>query len=230
MELALKHNLNVNLGDVIYYVNNGTKSSQGDVQKVNKPKKGWSETQIDLFYSVNKNHKEKAKYLQQNGWEMSWGDDNWVRSDAANKEANTGIPTDVAYRLAMANKTDSVIQLNCYMLDQKDIENTPDLLGDYNVPRAITTFNKRIEPLLVVFKQEIRDSLLIDEPNERGFYTKDQCELVNGKPFSSEDQDTIEDLATITEDEMNYWHKRGLNHDYMYKLAEDGWEEKLIQF
>jgi hypothetical protein len=33
MELAMKHKLNVNLGEVIYYVNNGTKASHGDVQK-----------------------------------------------------------------------------------------------------------------------------------------------------------------------------------------------------
>ena len=34
MELALQNNLSVNLGDVIMYVNNGTKASQGDVQKM----------------------------------------------------------------------------------------------------------------------------------------------------------------------------------------------------
>ena len=43
------------------------------------------------------------------------------------------------------------VQLNCYMLDKDILENDPDLKGDYNVPRAITTFNKRIEPLLVCF-------------------------------------------------------------------------------
>jgi hypothetical protein len=32
--LSIKNNLNVNLGDVILYVNNGTKASQGDVQKM----------------------------------------------------------------------------------------------------------------------------------------------------------------------------------------------------
>jgi hypothetical protein len=37
MELAIQNKLNVNLGDVIYYVNNGTKASNGDVQKVTKP-------------------------------------------------------------------------------------------------------------------------------------------------------------------------------------------------
>lgn len=40
---------------------------------------------------------EKRKFLRENGWEMSWSDDNWVRSDAANKEANTGISTAAAY-------------------------------------------------------------------------------------------------------------------------------------
>jgi hypothetical protein len=39
LELAIKHNLKVNLGDVIYYVNNGLKASNGDVQKISKPTK-----------------------------------------------------------------------------------------------------------------------------------------------------------------------------------------------
>jgi hypothetical protein len=42
---------------------------------------------------------EKRKFLRENGWEMSWSDDNWVRSDAANKEANAGISTAAAYAL-----------------------------------------------------------------------------------------------------------------------------------
>lgn len=40
---------------------------------------------------------EKRKYLKSNGWEQSWADDNWVRSDAKNKESNTGIDTKEAY-------------------------------------------------------------------------------------------------------------------------------------
>jgi hypothetical protein len=36
LELAIKHNLNVQLGDVIMYVNNGEKASHGDVQKITK--------------------------------------------------------------------------------------------------------------------------------------------------------------------------------------------------
>jgi hypothetical protein len=40
---------------------------------------------------------EKRDYLKANGWEMSWSDDNWVRSDATNKEANTGMSTEAAF-------------------------------------------------------------------------------------------------------------------------------------
>lgn len=40
---------------------------------------------------------KKSKYLEENGWEKSWSDNNWVRSAARNREANTGISTDVAF-------------------------------------------------------------------------------------------------------------------------------------
>jgi DNA polymerase elongation subunit (family B) len=156
MELAIKHRMNVNLGDVIFYVNNGVKASHGDVQK----------------------------------------------------------------------KGDETV-LNCYMLNNKELEDNPDLTGEYNVPRAITTFNKRIEPLLVVFKDEVRDGLLVLDPEKRGLFTKEQCELINGKPFDESGQDKLEDVLSISEPELVYWKKRGLSPDYMYELAEEGWEQYI---
>jgi hypothetical protein len=186
IELAIRDNIAVNLGDVIYYVNNGVKASHGDVQKVNKPKKGWNKEQLDSYF-----------------------------------EGYGVYPTD---------SMTSIIQLNCYRLDPSELENNPEMTGDYNVPRAIATFNKRIEPLLVVFKEEVRDGLIVDNPEDRMFFTKDQSELINGLPFEKGDQDTLEEVLTISEPEMRYWGKRGLHPDYMYQLAEEGWEEKLIQF
>jgi hypothetical protein len=157
MELALQANLNVSLGDVIMYVNNGIKASHGDVQK----------------------------------------------------------------------KGDGV-QINCYMLDKDILDNDPNLTGDYNVPRAITTFNKRIEPLMVVFQDEVRNHLIVDNPQDRGIFTTSQCELINGHPLGEGDQDDLQkDVMDITEPELRYWEKRGLKSDYMYDLAEEGWEEKL---
>jgi hypothetical protein len=83
---------------------------------------------------------------------------------------------------------------------------------------------------LVVFKEEVRDGLIVDNPEDRMFFTKDQSELINGLPFEKGDQDTLEEVLTISEPEMRYWEKRGLHPDYMYELASEGWEDKLIHF
>ena len=156
MELAIKNNVLVNLGDTIYYVNNGTRASHGDVQK-----KG------------------------------------------------------------------NEIMLNCYMLENETIERNPNMTGSYNVPRAISTFNKRIEPLLVVFNKDVRDTLLVTEPQNRGIYTTKQCELINGIPFEDGDQDTLDEVMNISEQEVSYWDRRGLSPYYMYELADVEWKKSL---
>ena len=179
MELAIQNDISVNLGDVIMYVNNGKKASQGDVQKL-------TAKQIKDTNELRKFENPKAKEIVDG------------------------------------------VQVNCYMLDANILENNPDLTGEYNVPRAIVTFNKRIEPLLVCFKQDVRDNLLVLDPESRGIFTSEQCELINGMPFEDGDQDKLEDdVLKITEDEMSYWEKRGLDPHYMYELAETGWEKKL---
>ena len=178
MELAIQNNINVNLGDVIMYVNNGNKASQGDVQKM-------TVKQIKDTNSVNLINNPKSKPI----------------SDG--------------------------VMINCYMLDKDILENDPNLTGDYNVPRAVATFNKRIEPLMVVFKDEVRNGLIVTDPAERGLFTTSQCELINGHPLDEGSQDKLEDVMMLSEGEVSYWEKRGIESDYMYKLAEEGWEDKL---
>ena len=180
MELVMKDGISVNLGDVIYYVNNGTKASHGDVQKVTSAKaKKEMEEQMLAYGKVN----NPNQYY------------------------------------------DPTVKINCYRLDPADIENNPDLLGDYNVPRAVVTFNKRLEPLMVVFGEEVRNSLLVSEPENRGLFTATQCELVNGLPLEDGDQDSLQEVLTISEDEFKYWEKRGLDPYYMYENATEGWEQ-----
>jgi len=182
MELAIQEGLSVNLGDVIMYVNNGTKASQGDVQKM-------TVKQIKDTNALNSFNNPKAKPI-----------------------------------------TDGVM-VNCYMLDKDILEKDPDLTGDYNVPRAVTTFNKRIEPLMVVFQDEVRNGLIVNDPEQRGIFTTSQCELINGHPLGDGDQDDLQkDVLDITEQELKYWEKRGLKPDYMYDLAEENWEERLGLF
>ena len=186
MELAIAHKMNVNLGDVIMYVNNGTKASQGDVQKVGKLKSGWRKEDSEYYVNLHGH-----------------------------------LPPD---------SLDSIIKLNCYILDPTDLENNPELTGEYNVPRAITTFNKRIEPLMVCFKEEVRNNLIVDKPEDRGIFTKSQCELINGLPMGPGDQDDLEEVMTMSDGEVRYWEKRGLPSNYMYDLAEEGWEQYIYQY
>jgi hypothetical protein len=112
------------------------------------------------------------------------------------------------------------------MLNPFDIENNPDMLGEYNIQRAIATFNKRVEPLLIVFKEEVRDGLLAKNPEDRVFFTKEQCELINGVPFEEKDQDDLDDhLMKMEEGEVEFWEKVGIDPNYIYNFAEPGWEE-----
>jgi DNA polymerase elongation subunit (family B) len=120
----------------------------------------------------------------------------------------------------------SHVQLNCYRIDPSDLENNPEILGEYNIQRAIATFNKRVEPLLIVFDDEVRDTLLVKNPEDRSFYTSGQCKLINGKPFSPEDQDDVyENLIKMEQGEVDFWDSVGVDPNYIYELAETGWEE-----
>jgi hypothetical protein len=47
--------------------------------------------------------------------------------------------------------------------------------------------------------------------------------LINGVPFEEGDQDKLEEVMTLSEGEVEFWKKRGIDPNYMYELAEEGW-------
>ena len=112
-------------------------------------------------------------------------------------------------------KKDELV-LNCYLINEQDIEKNPDLLGDYNVARYMAAFNKRIEPLLVVYNPEIREDILIEDPKDRPIFTKTQTELVRGYPIKEAHQDTLEEVLTLSDMELTFWKSVGIDPYYMY--------------
>ena len=123
---------------------------------------------------------------------------------------------------------DGFIEVNCYMIDEKEITSNPDLLGDYNVPRYLTNFNKRVEPLLVAFNPNIREDILIEGPKDRQYFTKLQCELVNGFPLKESGQDKFDEVMTLSDSEVVFWNKVGRDPFFMYvedslELADPYW-------
>jgi hypothetical protein len=177
MELIMNSDYPAGLGDTIYYVNNGSKKSSGDVQKITKPTK-----------------KQNEDYMAKFGVLMP----------------------------------ENFIEVNCYMIDEKEIVNNPNLTGDYNVPRYLNNFNKRVEPLLVVFNPSIREDILVESPEERQYFTKTQCELVNGFPLKETGQDKFDEVMTLSDSEVVFWNKVGRDPFFMYvenslELADPYW-------
>jgi DNA polymerase elongation subunit (family B) len=108
------------------------------------------------------------------------------------------------------------VQVNCYMIPEKDIVDNPDLRGDYNVPRYLTNFNKRVEPLLVAFNPSIREDILIEDPKDRQYFTKLQCDLVNGFPLKEDGQDKFDEVMTLSDGEVVFWNRVGRDPYFMY--------------
>jgi len=157
MELAIKHNLHVDNGDTIYYVNVGNVKSTGDIKKVT--------------------------------------------------DKETGRET---------------VNLNCKLIPNEQIEKNPELTTDeYNVPKYLEAFNKRIHSLLVCFNPEIREQILIGVEKikikgvkakdlewsleERSQFTTKQCDMHSGTPFEESDQDSYDDLMIMEDKEIRFW-------------------------
>ena len=174
MELIMSEDINVDLGDTIYYVNTGTKKSHGDVQKKTK-----------------KNPKYTTKQLQ-----ITWADTGKQPKDAILSEE---------------------IILNCKYIPNNIIENDPEATGEYNVDRYLDAFNKRVKPLLVCFDPAVRDDILISTPLDRKYFTRQDLELTSGKPYKDTDQDKLEDLLTITEEELEFWNRIDISPTFMFE-------------
>jgi hypothetical protein len=216
MELIISEGLNVDLGDTIYYVNTGTKKSHGDVQKINRPKKGWSDNQIEMYFSEGKDYEKKVKHLLNSGYRIIGGPADGSETYWRTKDGSDlgGIPTDMAYRQSLG---ESVVALNCKLIPNNLIENDPDATGEYNIDRYLDAFNKRVKPLLVCFDPSVRDEILVSNPSDRKYYTSQELELTSGQPFKDSDQDKLDELLTITDEELEFWNKIGISPTYMFE-------------
>jgi hypothetical protein len=153
MELIIRDGIHINLGDTIYYINNGTKKSHADI-------------------TTSKTKKDPPE---------------------------------------------GTLKFNCYLITEDQIKKNPDLTGEYNVPKYIDAFNKKVEPLLVVFPLHIRESLIIENPEDKQYFTSKELELIGGIATNPEDQDTLEELMTMSEGEVNFWNRKGVSETYMIK-------------
>lgn len=215
-ELAIKENLNVNMGDSIYYINTGKKKGDSDVKRITK------------FYYMNNGEKidyavdEKGeKMLDRRGNVISLTKYLEKQFNLYKKE-HKGTKTkiyDFGKTLFPNLEEDDIVIFNCVLLTNDLVEDEEDHFCDedfeYNVDKYIEMFNKRIRPLLVVFDRNIRtyvnekgkevDNILITNPKDRKTFTEEETKLVSGQPFNETDQDTYEQLMTMEDKEIRFW-------------------------
>lgn len=78
-----------------------------------KAKGGWHFETRKIVHQIPDKYlqmstKEQVQYLNDNGWHESWGHNNWVKNDSPAQEANNGIPTEDAFKLAV--RKESVVE------------------------------------------------------------------------------------------------------------------------
>ena len=194
MELAIKDNIDVNLGETLFYINTGKSKSQSDVKKVTHYFKngGLFGDKMDCRVELEKEWKSapNSKTVE-DGVKLTLND--YVKK----------YHPDVAIE-------DEII-LNAMLLPRDMIDSDKDIFCkdvpgmEYNVPKYISQFNSRIKPLLVCFSKDIRDKILIQTPSDRQYFTEEESRLSSGEPNNEGDQDTYEQLMTMEDKEIKFW-------------------------
>lgn len=219
-ELAIRHNLDVHMGDAVYYINTGTKKGESDVKRVTHYYEDVNGEKVDRtkefkkeWETLKKEAKDKASLF----WQEA---QNKLTVAGQNKLMN--LDTFVATHHPNAYDEDELI-FNCVLVPNDVIEDEEDHFCDddfeYNVAKYINTFNSRIRPQLVCFDRKIRtrmvqnkkgewveeNNILITDPKDRKYFTIEEAREVSGQPYKETDQDTYEQLMTMEDKEIRFW-------------------------
>ena len=124
--------------------------------------------------------------------------------------------------------------MNCVLVPQDVLESDDDVFCDenfeYNTSKYIDMFNKRITPLLVCFKRDIRDKILISKPTERQYFTEEESKLCSGEPNKVSDQDTYEQLMTMEDKEIKFWTKYNIVPPFIKECGMGKWEDIVSDY
>ena len=220
-ELAIAENLVVGNGDTIYYVNTGKSKSHADVKKTKK------------YYLLNEQgDREDITKQTESGYNK------WKKTPESKSAAGKTYSIDeYARKQNPGIIIEDEIILNCALVPRDILDREEDTFCadvseelEYNVPKYVDMFNKRITPLLVCFSKEIRSDILIDNPKNRPYFTNEQCELVSGEPNKPGDQDTYEQLMTMEDKEIKFWKKYNLVPPFVEECGMGKWEDILADY
>jgi DNA polymerase elongation subunit (family B) len=94
--------------------------------------------------------------------------------------------------------------LGAKMINTKDLEENPNMVGEYNVDKYVAAFNTKVKSILEGFEPNIRKMILISNPNNREFFSPSELELKN---FPADD---LEESMVLEDQELEFWNRTGL--------------------
>lgn len=111
------------------------------------------------------------------------------------------------------------VSINAKLISQKDMEENPDLTGDYNVDKYLDAFNKRVEVLLDGFDESVRDKILVKIERKKvkdANGKKIENVLLKKNIFKSGElslknfnHDQFEESMFLEEKEIRFWNRSG---------------------
>jgi len=180
-ELCIKHDITPEMGEIIYYINIGTKKNDGDVKR-------------EKIYKIGDDGKFEMQDSKDKNGELL------LTPKGKQKREKIVIGEEIKLNCIMIPS--SLIESGASFTD---------LIGtefegvDYNVVKYLDQFNNRINPLLVCFHPDIRNNILSVNPKTRQYFTEKESKLTSGMPNKPEDQDTYEQLMKMEDKEIKYW-------------------------
>ena len=210
MELAIRDNLGITLGDTLFYINTGSAKSHGDLKTVDKNK--MTKKERDAYFSEHGEYPKPNKVVELN----------CKLIDPETVERDFELLKELNMLKASLIKLDEDGEGE---LGRDEIERRIEFIDnelftdEYNVSRYLDAFNKKVRPLLVCFHPDIRSQILLDivkvkdkvtkkiteSLKDRAIFTHAQCSLVCGLPNKPTDQDSYEDLMRMEDKEIRFW-------------------------
>lgn len=243
-ELIIKNNIDVSPGDYFYWVNNGEKTESPDftIEKKVIGRFILDEKNYLLYESMMKystkdeidNIKELIMSYHEQGmfvFSKNRIDGKMVENISALDHFKAGSIKDIKlnYKEKKTKKETKVLlevlthieHFNSKWVSVDDYEATVE----YNQKKYLHKFNKAIEPLFIVFHPDIRERIIMNEPNENGEFVlpdfnEQDLKLVSGFPLEGKEhnQQDFEELMEVQEIERKFW--RDVRKDPNWFLTE----------
>ena len=236
MELAIRDNLDVTLGDTLFYINTGSAKSHGDLKTVDKNK--MTKKERDAYFADHGEYPKPNKVVELN----------CKLIDPETVERDFELLKELNMLKASLQKIDEDGEGE---LGRGEIEQRIEFIDnelytdEYNVSRYLDAFNKKVRPLLVCFHPDIRSQILLDivkvkdkvtkkvteSLKDRAIFTHAQCGLVCGMPNKPIDQDSYEDLMRMEDKEIRFWDSVDMipnnMEDYEWEEIRADWKERM---